>query len=155
MTFPRIDGLRGLELGARGTTLQEELNALVLAGTKIATAGLVTDYSVEGEELEVVGEEQYLIDGSLEPIARIRYTRIDIVPFRDVTWAFAQAEGEGFVDLEHWRASHRRYWARESGVDVSDEVLVACLWLEVVAPAPSPTSPTPLAPRPSCPPKDV
>jgi uncharacterized protein YhfF len=133
MTFPRINGLRCMELGARGTPLQKELNALVLSGTKVATAGLLVDYSVEGEELETVGEEQFLIDGSLEPIARLRYMRIDVVPFRDVTWEFAQAEGEGFVDLDDWRAAHRRYWARESGVDVSDGELVVCLWFEVIA----------------------
>ena len=136
MTFPRINGMRCMELGARGTPLQDELNALVLSGVKVATAGLLVDYAVEGEELETVGEEQFLIDGSLEPIARIRLLRVDVVPFCDVTWAFAQAEGEGFVDLDDWRAAHRRYWARESGVDVSDDELVVCLWFEVVAPAP-------------------
>jgi hypothetical protein len=57
------------------------------------------------------------------------------VPFCEVTWAFAQAEGEGFVDLDDWRAAHRRYWARESGVDVSDDELVVCLWFEVIADA--------------------
>ena len=138
MTFPRINGMRCMELGARGTPLQDELNALVLSGVKVATAGLLVDYAVEGEELETVGEEQFLIDGSLEPIARIRYTRLDVVPFCEVTWAFAQAEGEGFVDLDDWRAAHRRYWARESGVDVSDDELVVCLWFEIIAPAPAP-----------------
>ena len=133
MTFPRINGLRCMELGARGTALQEELNMLVLAGSKVATAGLLSDYVVEGEESETVGEEQYLIDAALEPIAHIRFTRVDVVPFCEVTWAFAQAEGEGFVDLVDWRAAHRRYWARESGVNVGDDELVVCLWFEIIA----------------------
>lgn len=133
MTFPRINGLRCMELGARGTALQVRLNALVLGGSKAATAGLLSDYAVEDEELETVDEEQYLIDAALEPVARIRFTRVDVVPFRAVTWEFAQAEGEGFVDLDDWRAAHRRYWARESGVNVGDDELVVCLWFEVVA----------------------
>jgi alkylation response protein AidB-like acyl-CoA dehydrogenase len=55
MTFPRIDGLRCMELGARGTALQVRLNALVLGGSKAATAGLLSEYAVEDEELETVG----------------------------------------------------------------------------------------------------
>lgn len=137
MTFPRVDGLRALELGSSGSDLQRELNALVLAGEKRATAGLLSEYTDEGEDLETVGEEQYLVDAEGEAIALIRYTRIDVVPFVDVTWEFAQAEGEGFTDIDDWRSAHRRYWKRESGIDVTDEEPVVCLWFEVLAIGPA------------------
>lgn len=136
MAFPRVDGLRALELGTSGSELQRELNALVLAGEKRATAGLLSEYADEGEELETVGEEQYLVDAEGRAIARIRYTRVDVVPFAEVTWEFAQAEGEGFTDIDDWRSAHRRYWQRESGIDVTDEEPVVCLWFEVLVTVP-------------------
>ena len=133
MAFPRIDGLRALELGGRGTALQRELNALVLAGAKTATAGHVAaDYATQDEAVETVGEEQYLLDADGSPIARVRFVRVDVVPFDDVTWEFAQAEGEDFVDIDDWRTAHRRYWQRECGVEVTGLDLIACLWFEVV-----------------------
>lgn len=132
MAFPTVDGLRSLELGARGSDLQKRLNALVLAGHKTATAGLQAEYAAEGEALEVVGEEQYLLDGSGQPIARVRYTRVETLPFNDVTWEFAQAEGEGFTDIEDWRVRHRRFWSEVDGIEVGDGEPVVCLWFEVV-----------------------
>lgn len=132
MAFARIEGLRTLELGGRGSDLQRELNALVLAGDKIATAGhLRTDYEAEGEVPEHVGEEQFLVDADGRPILRVRYTRVEIVPFIDVSWELAQDEGEGFADIDDWRAAHRRYWRREAGIEVDDDDLIVCLWFEV------------------------
>lgn len=133
MAFPRVDGLRTLELGSPGTPLQLELNALVLARTKVATAGHVAaDYDAEGEAVETVGEEQYLLDADGHPIALLRYTRVEIVRFDAVPWEFAQAEGEGFVDLDDWRAAHRRYWGRVAGIEVGDADPIALLWFDVV-----------------------
>ena len=51
MTWPRVGGLRTLELGSPGE-MRSRLNALVLAGRKRATAGvLAVDYEQEGEPL--------------------------------------------------------------------------------------------------------
>jgi hypothetical protein len=52
--WPRIDGLRVLELGTPGD-MRRWLNDLVLSGTKKATAGRLADYEAEGEELEQPG----------------------------------------------------------------------------------------------------
>ena len=132
VSFPRVGGLRALELGGAGSELQRELNALVLTGAKRATAGLLSEYYDEGEELEHVGEEQYLVDADGQAAALVRYTRVEVVPFVDVTWEFAEAEGEGFTDIDDWRRAHRRYWQRESGMDVGDAEPVVCLWFDVV-----------------------
>lgn len=43
MTWPRVDGLRALELGSPGET-RARLNGFALAGRKRATAGLVSEY---------------------------------------------------------------------------------------------------------------
>jgi uncharacterized protein YhfF len=137
MSFPRVDGLRALELGSPGSDLQRTLNALVLAGDKRATAGLLSEYADEGEELEHVGEEQVLVDADGRAIALVRYTRVEVVPFAAVTWEFARAEGEGFNDIDDWQRAHRRYWQRESGIDVTDDEPVVCLWFDVLEAPPA------------------
>jgi uncharacterized protein YhfF len=40
MSFPRINGLRGIEFGTPGE-FREKLNALVLAGQKKVTSGIL------------------------------------------------------------------------------------------------------------------
>jgi len=56
---------------------------------------------------------------------------VDRVRFIDVTWEFAQAEGEGFTSVDDWRAGHREYWTSE-GIEIDDDTPVVCVWFEVV-----------------------
>ncbi|MFI6734417.1 ASCH domain-containing protein [Nonomuraea sp. NPDC050451] len=129
--WPRIDGLRVLELGTPGA-LRTELTDLTLAGEKTATAGLLPlDYHAEGEEVEHVGERLVLVGDSGTRVAEIEITRVELTPFAAVTWEFAQAEGEGFRSVEHWREAHRRYWKGE-GYEVDDSTMVVCLRYRVV-----------------------
>ena len=123
--------MRGFELGSKGE-MQDRLNALVLAGDKRATAGLWNeDYVLEGEALDEVGERQALLDDDGTLIAIIEVTRVEQVPFAEVTWEFAQEEGEGFTSIEDWRDGHRGYWTGE-GIAVDDDTPVVCVWFEVV-----------------------
>lgn len=118
-----------MELGTTGE-LRAELNGLVLAGTKRATAGLLSlDYVAEGEEMEHVGERLLLLDDSGSSVAEV--TAIEVVPFAEVAWEFAQSEGEGFQSVEHWREVHRGFWAGLGGsVDVGSQVV--CLTFRLV-----------------------
>lgn len=125
MTWPRVDGLRGLELGTPGE-MRAELNGLVLAGRKRATAGLLSEYHEEGEEFEHVGERLALLDDDGRRVGTVEVTGLEVLPFIDVPWEFADAEGEGFVDLEDWRRGHRRFWENE-GTPVKDDTPIACL----------------------------
>lgn len=138
MGFGTHDGLRLLELGTPGE-MRQRLVSLVLEGSKRATAGLLREYADEGEPVEAVGEEQWLVDDDGSPVAKVRYTRVEIVPFLEVTWEFADAEGEGFTDIEHWRTGHRGFWSRWYGVaeddpafPAGDSAPVVCLWFDVV-----------------------
>ncbi len=98
--WPRIDGLRTLELGTPGE-MRDRLNALVLAGKKRATAGLLDgDYGNEGEQPEYVGERLVLVDNDGARIGEVEVTAVEIVPMRDVNWEFADSEGEGFTSVE-------------------------------------------------------
>lgn len=111
--------------------MRARLNALVLAGEKRATAGLLEEYEEEGEELEYVGEPLALVDDDERRVATVEITSVDIVRFVDVPWDFARAEGEGDRDLEEWRTGHRRFWAAH-GTSVIDDTPVVLLRFEIV-----------------------
>jgi uncharacterized protein YhfF len=128
--WPRIDGLRALELGMPGP-MRDQLNDLVLAGTKTATAGLwKIDYDAENEELETVSEQMALIDSSGQPVAVVVVERVESHRFIEVPWEFADAEGEGFTSIEHWREGHRSFFGR-LGIEVSDDDRMICIWIRV------------------------
>lgn len=127
----RKNGLRVVELGLPGK-MRTTLTDLVLAGAKRATAGLLAlDYEREGEELEHVGERLALVGDSGDHVATLEVTEVRLMPFAEVPWEFAQAEGEGFRDIGHWREAHRDYW-REEGYEVDDSTTVVCLSFRVV-----------------------
>jgi uncharacterized protein YhfF len=123
--------MRGIEFGTPGA-FREELNALVLSGTKRATAGtLEWDYQAENEPIETVGEKLAVLNSSGEQIATIRTTKVDVVRFADVPTEFALAEGEGDLSGDDFRESHLRYWTRV-GVKVTDETQIVLLYFELV-----------------------
>ena len=130
MTWPRIDGLRALELGAPGE-MRDRLNALVLEGRKRATAGVLDEYEEEGEVVEHVGERLALLDSEAQQIATVEVTSVEVAAFSDVPWEFAAAEGEGHRDLEHWRSGHQRFWGAH-GTPVQDDTPIVMLRLRVV-----------------------
>ena len=129
--WPRIDGLRVLELGLPGTQRQW-LNDLVLRGEKKATAGRLAEYDAEGEELEQVGEQLVLVDDELQRVGLVEVDRVEVVAFGDVPWEFAAAENEGDASIEEWREGHRRYWREADEVEVDDDELVVLVWLHLV-----------------------
>ncbi|MGW9020152.1 ASCH domain-containing protein [Leucobacter chromiiresistens] len=87
---------------------------LVLAGIKTGTASSLWDYEASGDPVPAVGDLSIILDGSGAPRAVLETTRIDIVPFRDVTAEHAHSEGEGDRTLADWRETHERYWRRYS-----------------------------------------
>ena len=111
--------------------MRDRLNALVLAGRKRATAGVLSEYEEEGEALEHVGERLALFDDDGRQIATVEVTSIEIAAFADVPWDFAAAEGEGHRDLEHWRTGHQRFWA-DQGAQVSDHTPIVMLRFRMV-----------------------
>lgn len=124
--WPRVNGQRTIELGSPGA-VRDRLNALVLSGAKRATAGVLDqDYQAESEEIEHVGERLVLLGSAGEPLATVVVTAVEQVRFADVTWEFAESEGEGDTSLEEWRDGHRSYWARE-GIEVTDDTPIVCL----------------------------
>jgi uncharacterized protein YhfF len=131
MAWPRAVGLRAFELGTPGQ-MRDRLNARVLEGRKIATAGLWRqDYVDEYEAIEEVGERQALLGDDGKVIAIVEITRVETRSFASVPWEFAEAEGEDFRSIEHWRDGHTSYYARQ-GIEVRGDSTVVCVWFRVI-----------------------
>ncbi|MFF2775554.1 ASCH domain-containing protein [Streptomyces sp. NPDC058052] len=129
--WPRVDGMRAMELGTPGE-MRASLNALVLAGRKRATTGLLAEYVEETEGLEFRGERLALLGDDGTRVATIEITGVEIAPFAGVTWEHAAAEGEGDRSLEEWRAGHSRFW-EGIGTPVDEDTPLVCLSFRVVA----------------------
>jgi uncharacterized protein YhfF len=130
MPFPIADGLRTLEIGTPGA-MRQHLNQIILDGHKRATAGLLLEYVRENEELEAEGELLALVDDDTQRVATVVVIAVETVPFIEVPWRFAQAEGEGDESLEEWRDGHRRFWSAD-GDTIEDQTPVVLIWFEVV-----------------------
>ena len=104
-----IDGMRVSEFAFPGP-VRDRLVRAILQGEKTATAGLVLEYELEGEELPELGERTVVVDSAERPVAVIETTEVRVVRAADVDDAFAVDEGEGFSGYDDWRAAHERFW---------------------------------------------
>ena len=128
--WKRVDGLRTLGLHEPGAFC-DELNALVLAGKKIATAGLWrVDYEPDDEHIENVGERLVLLDSDDEALAQLVVARVESHPFLEVPWELARDEGEGCESLEGFRSGYRAVYGQR-GVSIADDDAVVCVWFDV------------------------
>ena len=131
MSFPVVNGLRGIEFGTKGE-FREELIALILKGIKQATAGtLEWDYKANNEPIETVGEKLAVINSDGLHVATIEATRVEVVRFADVPDEFALAEGEGDLSGDDFREGHLRYWSRQ-GLTITDDTEIVLLYFKLV-----------------------
>ncbi len=113
----------------------DELAELVLAGRKRATAGLVWSFEQAGAPIPNPGDLSVVTDFASTPLCVIETKRVDIVPFEEVSEAFAATEGEGDSSLDYWREAHRAYFGRECkriGRTPDSRMQVVCERFEVV-----------------------
>ena len=102
--------MKKFELGFPGTELREQLVSAVLRGDKTATAGLLSDYSLEDEPLPVMGEKALLVDNDDRGVGIVETTEVRVLRVGDCDLKFARDEGEGFTTVEEWRRAHDRFW---------------------------------------------
>lgn len=103
--------LRRAEFGLPGE-LREILLTALMAGTKIGTSSLLVEFEREGRDpLAERGGYEVVVDSSDEPVAIMRISRVQIVPFGQVD--AAHAESEGFPTLEQWRDAHLALWTSD------------------------------------------
>lgn len=147
--WPRIESRRTLELGTKGPW-RDQLNALVLAGAKTTTMGLVEDYQLEGEQFEHHGEILGLLGNDGELVAWITVIRHDVLGFGQLRGEYgesvARSCGEGHANAAAYRRGYADYW-RESGRSVSDDTQVAVVWFALTAARPAPPEDKQWSPR--------
>jgi len=131
MSFPVVNGLRGIEFGTKGE-FREELISLILEGKKRATAGtLEWDYRENGEPIEYVGEKLAVINSAGEHVATIQATKVEVVRFADVPDEFALAEGEGDLSGDEFREGHLRYWTK-LGLAINEDTEIVLLYFDLL-----------------------
>jgi len=131
MTFPIVNGLRGIEFGTPGESRQA-LISLILDGNKRATAGtLEWDYVAENESLETIGERLAVLDDQGKHVATIEVSKVEVKRFADVPDDFAWAEAEGDLSGDDFRRSHFDYWSK-LGLPITDETQIVLLYFDLV-----------------------
>ena len=116
-------------------TAANKLGDLVLQGRKRATASLLWAYETNNSPIPKVGDLSVVINWQKEPLCIIETTRVEIVPYEDVSEAFAAVEGEGDGSLRHWREVHWSYFSRECqslGKEPSLRMPIICECFKVV-----------------------
>jgi len=109
--------------------LADELAALVVAGTKRATASLPIQLESEGVAPPAAGDVSIVMRGDGTPVGIIETTDVRLVPFGEVDAGFAATEGEGDGSLAYWREAHTDFFGRvvaRLGGRLDDASVVLC-----------------------------
>ncbi len=116
----------------------DELLQLVLNGEKRATASLHLLYQFIEEPLPRVGDFSVVTDWEGQASCIIEITRVEIIPFNEVSAEFARKEGEGDKSLSYWRREHRDFFSRDleqtARLKFQEDMLVVCEEFVVVFP---------------------
>ena len=131
----RVDGYGDSE------ALSEALLALIRSGQKRAGTGLLWACEAEAEPLPMKGDIEVVIDHRNEPVLVTRLTRVEIVPYDEVTAEYAAIEGEGDGSLAYWREAHWAFFSRECqriGREPAQTMPVICSVFELLNVVPQP-----------------
>jgi len=132
---PQVDG-HPFEAWSYGDA-PDELAALTLRGVKCATSSVHALYAVEGEPLPEAGAYSVILNSRADAVCIIRTTAVAIIPYSQVSAAFAAMEGEGDRSLAYWRKVHEPFFTHElalAGLHFTQDTLVVCEEFEVVYP---------------------
>ena len=117
--------------------MADELAALVVAGTKRATASLARDYDDGREPLPAVGDYVVVVDSEYTPHCIWRTTEIELKPLSSVDESFAWDEGEGDRTRTWWLRAHNKYFDRQAareGFAMHDDIMTVFEQFEIVWP---------------------
>ncbi len=141
-------GLQVIEFGHPRSELRRELVALVLAGTKTATAGLAVELELDNETLPTPGFREAVLDADDRIVGVIETTECRVLRMAEVDDQFARDEGEGFADAADWRTAHERFWSGyiqeirerlgDPGFSLTDDTAVICQRFRLVERYPEP-----------------
>ncbi|HVR47145.1 MAG TPA: ASCH domain-containing protein [Candidatus Binatia bacterium] len=120
-----------------GPALADELAAMVVDGSKRASAGLLRDFASQNEPLPRTGDHVILVDGQSTPRCVICITRVEVNLIRDVDERFVQKNGGGDGSIAWWLTANLRYFKRQGtrqGFAVDDRTEVVFVDFVVVWP---------------------
>ncbi|MFP4479039.1 MAG: ASCH domain-containing protein [Candidatus Izemoplasmatales bacterium] len=106
--------------------LAKELLDLVLAGKKKATAASLKSYEISQEPIPKPGDLSIVTDFNGNPKCVIETTKVQIIPFNEMTYEICKREGED-DSLESWKQGHKRFYEAEGkmmGYKFSEDLLV-------------------------------
>lgn len=66
-----------------------KLAQLVVTGKKTATSSSLISYTYEEEQMPVINQYDVVLNGFDQPVAIIQYTKIEIMPIKEVSNLFA------------------------------------------------------------------
>lgn len=95
--------------------VSDQLNALVLSGQKTAFFSSYASFAIDQEPLPLSGELYIVVDRVNNPLCVIELESVNILPFNEVTWEMAKAEGED-QSLEDWREKKQEYLEDEGAL---------------------------------------
>lgn len=124
-------GVFGFE--AKGFAGTERIASL-LAGKKRAAFFPYSSYAIDNEVLPVSDEHYLILGAERTPVCVIRTTRVQIVPFDQVTMEMVQAEGED-SSVEEWRQKTRENLEEEGqvvGFEFEPDIKLVYMEFEVV-----------------------
>ena len=130
MSFPVVNGLRGIEFGTRGES-RSRINECVIKGNKRATAALIDEYRTEGEPIEHVGEKLAMLDNAMIHVATLLVTRVELCRFVDVPDEFALTEAEGDLNAADFRASHFESWCN-MGINITNDTPLVLIYFDLL-----------------------
>lgn len=105
------------------------LAQLVLDGVKTGTCSVYPLYALEKEPLPEENTYSVVLWEDDTAACVIKTTKVDIIPFCQVSADHAFAEGEGDRSLQYWRDVHRSFFTKELaevGLTFSEDMQVVC-----------------------------
>lgn len=125
----RVDGY------GDSAALSESLLTLIREGRRRAGTSLLWAIEAATEPMPRPGDIEVVVDHRLEPCLITRITEVSVLPFDQVTAAYAAVEGEGDGSLAYWRDAHWAFFARECerlGREASMQMPVVCCVFELL-----------------------
>ena len=107
----------------------DKLSALVLEGTKTATASLYLWYERDEMSLPHPGQYSVILDSQEQAVCVIRTERVCVLSYLEVDDSHAWKEGEGDRSLAYWRCAHERFFREElaqAGLSFDEQMMVVC-----------------------------
>ncbi len=113
----------------------KECAELVCQSVKKATSTSLWWFELHNEPLPKVGNIYIVTDWYGIAKAIIRTTKVEQIPFNQITEEYAAIEGEGDKSLAYWKKVHWDYYTREMEVEEekpSEDMIIVCEQFETI-----------------------